>query len=286
MDASSEHLGQRERSRQLAVAERLAAVADRLDADPDPVLSVGTDPVFVSILDQIRSDAESGLFELWGTSTSIDANVGDVVISDGVLAVLGSAAGLPASREETNAGLLHTYGYLLAPVMTPFGYKRDRWCLGQVSDPLGLDWSTFDPLDITDGTLLSRITKIAGAIIEADGGILVARSVMPDHIPMPAGVSIRLSRAERADAIITSDGAVRLDEPLTIRTRFASRDDDGSVLVYSVDRGSGEEIVTMFGVDRPFLERSRLASDSFRLRFNAVVDGLTGMELRGECRVV
>lgn len=274
----------------MEVIEQLIATAHRLDADPDPQRFASSDPVFSSILDQIRSDSESGLFALWGTSTTVDANVGGPVLDDRVLAVLGSAAGMSTSRAKVNAGLIHTYGYLLAPVLTPFGYKRDRWCLGQVSGPVGLDWSAFDPLDTRNGTLLSRVTELASKIIAADGGTLDGvrpvpdRSTAPDHL-LP-GVSIRLSRTETADHVVTPNGPVNLSEPLTIRTRFAGRSDDRTVLLYTIDRGAGEMLITLFGVDRRFIERSRRPADRFRLRFNAVVDGLPGTELHGTCYVV
>ncbi|RLP75915.1 amino acid deaminase [Mycetocola tolaasinivorans] len=111
------------------------------------------------LADALDSDRDAGVFAHWGHSTAVDENVGLAVLASPVLNALALRAGLPASAPASNAGLLHVYGYLYAPVMTPYGTKRERWIDAELADALGVPPTHFRPADGAS-TPLARLTEI------------------------------------------------------------------------------------------------------------------------------
>ena len=109
-----------------------------------------------TIEDQVRTDAATGTFDDWGLSTVIDENIDAPVIPRGDFERLHGLAALDADWPIGNAGLLHSYGYLLSTVQTPYGLKRDRWLDGALARTLGLPADGFLPTG--RGTLLARLT--------------------------------------------------------------------------------------------------------------------------------
>lgn len=111
------------------------------------------------LADALDRDRAAGVFAHWGRSTAVDENVGSAVLAAPVLNVLSARAGLPATAPEANAGLLHVYGYLYAPVQTPYGTKRERWIDGELPAALGLPATHFRPED-GESTPLARLTEV------------------------------------------------------------------------------------------------------------------------------
>lgn len=118
------------------------------------------------LLQHIATDAAAGLFERWGNSTLIDSNVEGPVIDETVLRRLLDAAGLGGAMDVLNAGLAHTYAYLLADVPTPYGYKRDRWLDGRLQCILGTERGRLLPVARVD-TLLANVTAALDAHLGA-----------------------------------------------------------------------------------------------------------------------
>ncbi|MFT5466985.1 MAG: hypothetical protein ACI8UO_002087 [Verrucomicrobiales bacterium] len=114
-----------------------------------------------SLLSQIERDAaDPGLFAAWGHSSNIDAGAKTTVVEPDLLAELSDLAGQSFDRENNvaNAGLLHTYGYLLSNVETPFGFKRARWTDGVLDRGIGFPRG-FLSAKPRNGSLLSNLTK-------------------------------------------------------------------------------------------------------------------------------
>lgn len=112
----------------------------------------------------IDDDALAGRFELWGASTVIDEHTAAPVIPRAVFDALHERAGLAAQWPIGNAGLLHTYGYLLSSVPTPYGLKRERWLDGALARAYGLPEDGFAPWARTT-PLLARVTEAARGLL-------------------------------------------------------------------------------------------------------------------------
>lgn len=182
---------------------------------------------------QLAADAASGSFAGWGRSSAIDENVGGPVIPERMFAELHHRAGCDARWPVGNAGLLHVYGYLLSDVETPYGLKRMRWLDGALARAYGLPADEFFPAE-RGSTLLTRVARAASALLDT-------HTVRADRF---GGVSTRTAIGRAA-----AEGA--------------------HALVYSVDHGDGEKLVTTFPVADPAALLSGLAAEESRLRWNA-----------------
>lgn len=196
----------------------------------DPDAAVAAVP---GLAHQLAADAASGRFAEWGRSSAIDENVGEAVIPEGLFATLHRRAACAAQWPVGNAGLLHVYGYLLSDVETPYGLKRTRWLDGALARAYGLPVDEFRPTEC-GSTLLARVTQAARALLQT-------RTVRVDDVD---GVATR-----------TAMGRVPSEGPYA--------------LVYAVDRGDGEKVVTTFPVADPAALLTGLEAEEPRLRWNA-----------------
>lgn len=140
--------------------------AAALAASPTPGAARAALDSLPWLIDAIAADRAAGLFALWGSSTVVDENTGEAVIPEPLFAALHEQAGIEATWPIGNAGLLHTYGYLLSLAPTPYGLKRERWLGTELAGALGLDPAHFLPW-VEGPTLLARATEAATALFEA-----------------------------------------------------------------------------------------------------------------------
>ncbi len=270
---------------QLEVNAQLIATSALLESEPETAPE--THQLVRMAIEDVQRDARLAVFDCWGLSTTIDSNVGVTVVGEHVLEALGTAAGLPARPEEVNAGLAHTYGYLFAPVETPYGFKRDRWCMGGVAAGLGLDWTVLQPFPDRH-TILQNLTTCVSSVIRQFGGTTAFEP--PSGVEISPEVDLVLARTQTVTEVVDEEGGLRkpaLD--LTIRTRVVrpSRSDQGAgyALIYTVDTGGGELLITAFDVVKDVVDDLAEAADEFTLRFNAVVPGFVGYGLQGNCSI-
>lgn len=160
--------------------------------------------------DAIDADAAAGRFTAWGASTVIDEIIQQPVLSADLFDALHERAGLAARWPVGNAGLLHVYGYLLSPVLTPFGLKRDRWVGGDLARLCGLAPDGFVPW-AGERTLLERVT------VSAEG-------VLADHVVRTQ----QLGAATARIALTASEGP--------------------AALAYALETSAGRRLITMFPV--------------------------------------
>jgi len=115
----------------------------------------------------IDADRAAGLFGRWGLATAIDARTGEALLPQALFEALHERAGLEATWPIGNAGLLQTYGSLLAPAAAA-DRNRERWLDADLAAGLGLDPAHFAPRE-GSRTLLDRATE-AAAVLLASGG--------------------------------------------------------------------------------------------------------------------
>ncbi|WP_261165745.1 amino acid deaminase [Microbacterium sp. Marseille-Q6965] len=188
----------------------------------------------------VRDDARAGRLELWGHSTVVDENVGTPVITRELFDALHRAAGIAAEFPVGNAGVVHVYGYFFSEVLTPYGYKSDRWNDGVLARALGLPDSAFRLGDSAAHTPLERVTAAA----------------LPLLLSPPA------------DAVEVVDVSVG-DVPT--RAVVTATADGSGVLCYGVDEGAGMRLVTVFPVADAAAFAREAADDAPRLRWNAAL---------------
>ncbi|MDT0158703.1 amino acid deaminase [Microbacterium sp. ARD32] len=129
--------------------------------EPHPPAQVSGVPAFDEVAEFVSADAAHGRFDDWGRSTVIDENTGAAVIDEDLFARLHAIAGIPARFPVGSAGLIHVYGYWFSTVLTPYGYKRDRWQDGGLATTLGQPPHAFRLWGDEHSTPLQRVTAVA-----------------------------------------------------------------------------------------------------------------------------
>ena len=205
------------------------------------------------------------------------------------------SASSPADGPIVHAGLQHTYGYLLSTIVTPFGYKRDRWLSPWLEQGFGLPPDVLGP-NPSRGTLLANATLLAGSAAFR-GDATAARRLRRIATAAAAAVRkldfTRLAQTRIVESLSLRDAAGRF-RSIRIRTDLVPfpRPVEGCVenclLVYSVEDSSrpGARLTTLFPVAPPFVAelthpRQFGPAVEIRPRYNAAVPGLGRETLRG-----
>lgn len=245
---------------------------------------------------QVASDAAChGLFDLWSLSSNFDELAGVAIVEPAVLAAIGKIAGMSLDGSIVHAGLQHTYGYLLSTIVTPYGYKRDRWVSPYLEQAFGLPPDALGP-DPTEGTLLANATLIAGlaAFRGDEAAIKRLRRIAPAASKLIRKLDFKKLRQSRIiESLSLRDAAGRF-RSVRIRTDLipfphpVEGTQDNTLLIYSVADSSqpGAQLVTLFPVG-PAMVADLTRQDRFgsnveiRTRFNAFVPGVSGLTLKG-----
>ncbi|WP_119698261.1 amino acid deaminase [Microbacterium halotolerans] len=178
----------------------------------------------------IRRDAADGRLSAWGRSTVVDENVAAAVIDRELFDLLHAEARIDAEFPVGNAGLVHVYGYFFSEVVTPYGYKRDRWTDGVLAARLGMAEDAFLLRDDAAATPLERVTAAALPLVTSPPEQVDVIDQSVDGVP--------------TRAVVTAPG----------------------VLAYAVD-GS---LVTVFPVADAAAFAAGVRAEPPRLRWNAV----------------
>lgn len=211
-------------------------------AASDPVRALDT---LDYLRPQIAVDRLAGRFDDWARSTVVDENTREPVLAAAVLESLGRLAGVEVRYPYANAGLVHTYGYLLSPAATPYGTKRARWTQGALAQAFGCDPHHFQPWRVPAGdSLLGRVTACA---------LPVALGSRSEHV---------LHRREDPDG---HGGQL-------ITVIWRSLGAGPAALVYSHVTDGRVRLVTTFPVDAGVDALTRFAGLAPAPRYNVAVD--------------
>ncbi len=228
---------------------------------------------------QIEKDRQRPeLFAYWGRSSNIDAGAKKAVVQEPLLLALSEALGQDFDPAENvaNAGMLHTYGYLLSNLRTPFGYKRARWCQGHLERGLELPagWLSAAP---KSGTLPGHLTTLFQRFFfvspEAKFGELE-----PDWCPGAfAGFTLRET---------ASDGSIMLvTRVIEFNISPSKTGGNGAALFYAAEVENRLHFVTAFPVAPWMLGKLRKSAKSaaatIKPRYNAVIPQLQGRPAPG-----
>lgn len=248
------------------------------------------------ICQQIAGDAATkGLFDLWGQSSNFDELARTEIVEPRILSVIGELAGIPMEGLTVHAGLQHTYGYLLSTIVTPFGYKRDRWLSPRLEQGFGLPPDVLGPAP-SQGTLLANATVFAGSI--AFRGNSNATKALR-KVSSFAATAIRKMNFARVDHTRITESvslrdslgrfrSVRIQTDLIPFPHAVAGGADNWLLVYACHDSSqpGPRLITLFTISPTFAaeltDPVRFGpAVEIRTRFNAYVAGISGKTLIG-----
>ena len=271
-------------------ARLLSEAADKKEAQ-GPILSAYAP----GILKQLAADkAAPALKQLWGESINFDELANGVIVSPDLLAFLASELGVaPPKGRYAHAGMEHTYGYLFSLLETKFGFKRARWVSDDITAGLGLPDGLIGPAP-AEGTLLSNVTCLAGGIALKDdaaaAGLLKSLRCPP---ALRKFVTAKVPR-QRLTETVSLPGK----RTVVLRTDFVPFDKTSAagnshLLIYSVyDSASNKaSLITAFPVAKSFVQNALdpkgLGKDKpVQTRYNAWVEGLTGVNVKGRREAV
>lgn len=217
-----------------------------------------------ALLAQIRTDAENQIFARWGRSTVVDDNVGLPVVPVEILDRFAHEAHQERGDWVLNAGLAHTYCYLFSDLLTPYGWKRDRWLDGRLAAAAGCDSRLLSPYP-PEGTLLGNFTRLLNSFLQAEA------ATGSDN-----GMTFEAKRLSETDPA----SGITLETRLYRRQGEHPQDGATTLLIYSRLNADGDrKLITAFPVDQSYATSRFVsaAADEGPLiaRYNAVVEGLS-----------
>ena len=235
------------------------------------------------ILGSLEKDSKmTDLMSLWGESYNYDelkkAETVDRAILDEILSL--AKVPVPRGPKETivHAGVEHTYGYLFSNLLTSFGYKRDRWVSGEISQGLGWSPDTISPSP-SKGTLMGNVTFLMASI-----SLRKNPSALPDFTTweLPAELKsfdptqFKIQTLQETVQLTKSRKVMLQTDLLEFQQKLGK---NTHLLVYSVlDSSIGKQrLITAFPVNSGFvdgvLDSSKLGSDkTIKTRYNTHVD--------------
>jgi len=101
------------------------------------------------------------LFHLWGESLNFDSGAKEQITDPAILEAVASLMRAPYPRGPVmHAGVMHTYGYMLSNLVTPYGGKRDRWVSGVIEAGFGIAPGLLGPVP-PEGSQFGNVTAFA-----------------------------------------------------------------------------------------------------------------------------
>ena len=298
-----------ERVRTLTGNAELNRLAEQLLQDDGrrlgPTLLRRCMPRFYAHARRVRK--ERAVLRRWGWSVNVDELANTEIVDTRLLIMLGKMMDVAMDGAAVHAGVQHTYGYLLSTVMTPFGYKRDRWIQPTIELGFGLPESTLQAFP-KRGTLLANLTCFLDQLAFPNQRlpkIIGTRPVLPTPLRIDRNQPKRKNKAApELRAKRSVENGWRITERLTSRRKglsrrleiytdlipfpYSSNTADVGLLVYSLrENESPPKLITTFPIG-PSMMENMLDGQPYgsnvevRLRFNAYVKGYFGRVVRGK----
>ncbi|MBM4252301.1 MAG: hypothetical protein FJ146_10045 [Deltaproteobacteria bacterium] len=272
----------------------LAAIATSSSADQELVSRV---PALAAMA---KKDATTPqIFGFWGTSINFDEAAKAEIVNASVLTAVGRLAGVPMAGRHVHAGLAHTYGYLLSNLVTPYGYKRERWTLPTIDQGFGWNRGPIAPVP-PQGTLLTNVTLLAGKIAFRDDAKRLHK--LTGTLTSAAPEIVALDTSKLVIRRLTETVTIPEDQKAGLRTRTIKLYTDlvklpqvpstatalTHILVYSIADTAveGRRLITLFpmtdaAANGVFTPANLGADKPVVTRYNAYVPGLTGHATNG-----
>ncbi|MBS0203831.1 MAG: hypothetical protein JSS49_13080 [Planctomycetes bacterium] len=243
-----------------------------------------------------RDSATPGLFDFWGLSSNFDELANVSIVEPQILSAIGEIAALSMDGQGVHAGLQHTYGYLLSTVVTPYGFKRERWVSSSLEHGFGLPSDVLGP-NPSQGTLLANATMFAGSIAFRGDKSATERLQRIAPFSSKAVGSLeytQLPQTRIVETLALRDSAghprsVRICTDLVPFPYQVEGINENCLLVYSFEDSThpGARLTTLFTVGPSLIaevtDPGRFGTTvEIRTRFNACIPGLVGKTFRGQ----
>jgi hypothetical protein len=271
---------------------------------------------FPAIASQVRDDAKASCCELWGLSVNLDELQNQRIVDAKILSAIGRLANFPIRhcRGVYNAGLMHTYGYLLSCLKTQYGYKRERWTRREIETAIGLPANLLSS-NPKFGTLLQNTTYVLARIAFQVGSqtkSLAQKKQMhsnlkqrfPNLAPNLPGFNFDQLAVTRITEMIKvpaklndkkNNGRIRkakvelLTDIVEQKRAGKANSPPRATLVYSYRVGSKQRLVTCFPVTKrtvaEMIDVARKNEIPIRARFNLYLEGMPREGLAGVRKV-
>ncbi len=201
---------------------------------------------------QIVADSQDQeLLSFWGRSLNFDSGAKKQIISDAIIGELQSKFGIKNDNKIVHAGITHTYGYLFSTLLTPYGYKRQRWIAPTLNYGFNFPKNSLSPETI-EGGMLSNITYFLGQLaleLPKQKAKLATLSNVSSEVK-------KFNYSLISKTILTEE--LESHEHLTLKTtlislpRKKSLEENEYLLIYTVlsPKEHHEEIITAFPIKR------------------------------------
>lgn len=199
----------------------------------------------------------------WARSWNFDENAKAVILPNKDLEDLGIAAEEVQGKQNVSAGVMHTYGYCVSTLDTPYGKKSKRWFEDRMDETLGLEPKTFSPSP-RDGEFLANVTYVLRYLTLGK----------KDKIP---GVgSTVVSRIHQSTARVVGR-RTETGGGFRFVTDLLSGAEGKLLLVYSVQGPKDREakLVTVFPVEKSFADGIQTKRPAMTPQFNLALNGFT-----------
>tara|TARA_R110002072_G_scaffold299403_3_gene474865 strand:- start:7555 stop:8409 length:855 start_codon:yes stop_codon:yes gene_type:complete len=216
----------------------------------------------------------------WGQSHNFDEIVQQRIVEPQVLRTIGNVAGVTLPSSSCHSGLLHTYGYLLSVIDTPYGKKRDRWLRPTLAQGFGFGARVLRVMP-DQGTLLHNVTWLLARIAFRDDPKWLRRlrkscGHVSDLVVDYSYRKLKITRIQ--ESVRLADR--RLVELCTELVPFPckrSKANHALLIYWCRTTRTGKRLLTAFPVSQAWMaERVALARQpnvAARVRFNGQIDG-------------
>lgn len=224
---------------------------------------------------QMIRDRGCTCLEQWAESLNYDDKAKARITDRKILNAIGRLVHYPIRRGTAyHAGLMHTYGYMLSRLETPYGLKHERW---------------------TSGTLEKGLKLPAGILLDLGGQSSLLQNVTFLFCTL-TGVSLESSPASHIHTDLQNHDFTAVPNPTVIREKveiqggerfelnshichFSAPNENAALLIYSTRKNDQpSKLVTGFPISQDSLgelldEENMGFARSLRLRYNAHIEG-------------
>lgn len=239
------------------------------------------------LLKQLKKDRLGEEFiELWGQSKNFDENAKAEIVDKKVLNCLAEKLKIshpiqPQQGFDTvHAGLQHTYAYLFSNLITPYGYKRERWTGNDLRRGIfSVENDTLTPMT-KKGSFLANVTYLFAKLTFGADNLKDKKNIVSKEIKNLDLTKINFEKRHLKESptglgIILHTVFVKLD-----KQKFESKNTRLLIYWYEDIAAKKNFLISGFPVEESFMSKAfdekNLGIDKpISSRYNAWIAGLT-----------
>jgi hypothetical protein len=232
------------------------------------------DESYPALSSQIKKEAKDPyLLMFWGESLNFDSNAKKKIVDDKLIEELQALFNIKNDNHIVHAGIIHTYGYLLSTIETPYGSKAKRWTAPTLTNAFHLKTKALSP-ENSEGGMFSNATYFAGMIAFKNKTELSLLKNVSNEVFTYDFKKLEVDRIEemlKEHTLVTT----------LVHFPHKSGDDNEYLLIYSViDKQLAKELlITVFPINaeayKKLMNKELFGEQKkITLRYNAHIQGL------------